>query len=55
MKEIPNNVIQFPTFERVKQVINEKIDKNNICNACQWSFEKKTINWDERIQKLNDL
>ena len=27
MKEIPNNVIQFPTFERVKQVINEKIDK----------------------------
>ena len=25
--EIPNNVIQFPTFERVKQVINEKIDE----------------------------
>ena len=24
--EIPDNVIQFPTFERVKQVINEKID-----------------------------
>ena len=25
--KIPDNVIQFPTFERVKQVINEKIDK----------------------------
>ena len=26
-KKIPDNVIQFPTFERVKQVINEKIDQ----------------------------
>jgi len=25
-KEIPDNVIQFPIMERVKQVINEKID-----------------------------
>ena len=26
MKDIPNNVIQFAIIERVKQVINEKID-----------------------------
>ena len=30
-------------------------DENNVCNACQWSNEKKIINWDERVQKLNDL
>ena len=26
-EKIPDNVIQFPTFERVKQVINERIDE----------------------------
>ena len=26
MNKLPDNVIQFPVMERVKQVINEKID-----------------------------
>jgi len=29
-EKIPNNVIQFPTFERVKQVISERIDEEII-------------------------
>lgn len=30
-------------------------DKNGICSACQFSDYKETINWDMRLQELNDL
>ena len=30
-------------------------DKNGVCTACQWSFEKKKMNWDTRQKSLRDL
>lgn len=44
-----SNCLMMSTRPRIS------FDKNNVCNACQWSFEKKTINWEERLQRLNSL
>ena len=30
-------------------------DERGFCSACQWSEEKKKINWDTRKKKLNNL
>ena len=30
-------------------------DKNGVCNACQWSQNKKILNWKERISKLKKI
>ena len=30
-------------------------DKNNICNACVWAEEKKTIDWNKREKELEKL
>ena len=30
-------------------------DKNNICNACTWTEEKKTIDWKVREEELEEL
>ena len=30
-------------------------DKNGVCNACQWSFKKKKINWKLRENKLKEI
>lgn len=29
-----------------------EFDKDGICNACKWSDEKKTLNWEKREQEL---
>lgn len=30
-------------------------DANGRCNACQWAETKKTLDWDARLNELNDL
>ena len=30
-------------------------DGNGRCNACQWAETKKTLDWDARLNELNDL
>ena len=29
-------------------------DKNNLCNACAWSYEKKNYNWNKNLNELKE-
>ncbi len=44
-----SNCVSMSTRPRIK------FDKNGVCNACLWSNQKKTINWDERINNLKKI
>ena len=30
-------------------------DEKGYCNACQWSEEKKKLNWDSRLIELKNI
>ncbi len=32
-----------------------EFDVKGICNACNWSFEKKKINWKNRKKELTEI
>jgi N-acetyl sugar amidotransferase len=44
-----SNCLMMSTRPRIS------FDKNGICNACLWAEEKKTINWNERLNELEKL
>ena len=43
------NCISFSTRPRIT------FDKKGVCSACQWSFEKKKIDWSKRITELKTI
>ena len=44
-----SNCVSMSTRPRIS------FDKKGVCNACQWSFKKKKIDWQVRINKLKKV
>lgn len=44
-----SNCLSMSTRPRIS------FDQRGFCNACQWMEEKKTIDWDRRLDELNSL
>ncbi len=49
----PNSSVEFLEESKNKTSIN--FDKEGICDACNFSFRKKDIKWDEKEQELLEL
>jgi len=49
----PNSTLEFLEESKDKTSIN--FDSQNICDACNFSFHKEKINWEEKEQELIDL
>ena len=43
------NCINMSTRPRIS------FDEKGYCNACQWSEEKKKLNWDSRLIELKNI
>jgi N-acetyl sugar amidotransferase len=49
----PSSVVEFKNINNNKNGIN--IDKDNICDACKYSLEKSTIDWNKREIELENV
>jgi len=49
----PSSVIEFKNINNNKNGIN--INKDNICEACKYNFEKSRIDWNKREIELENL
>ena len=54
-KDSPKNIFYCANCLNMSTRPRITFDKRGWCNACQWMEEKKNLNWDERLSRLDKL